>query len=297
MPLNWLHPAFSLSVCLLHSELKQAKSRINCILSSPLTDIARSFALMGDRWQQIVAIFKGPYCLSQCCLWKRWQPCNPLRIHTFLSRVPLVSVQAGRRAVCKCRVYYGERRVWLLQIYHYLLTITRLASQSASFWLEKLEGALKCGFKASVTLIFSHNVPALRTSTLGTLQSNGKYISVWRKLYKAPAESPVGIIACMPHKSWAWAFQLLLISSPCFPSAAASRNIIVGKKNQLNKLSFGYANIYLAVCICTLQMVHVQSHCHARRATSWNQPGRQLASKSCRVQTRGNRKVNFQLSS
>lgn len=74
---NVLGPAPPLCVCLLHSELKQEESRINCILSCPLTDIAHSFPPMGDRWQRIAAIFEGTYCLSQCCLRERTvTPCT-----------------------------------------------------------------------------------------------------------------------------------------------------------------------------------------------------------------------------
>lgn len=112
MPLNRLHPAFSLSVSasfILSSS--KGKSRINCILSSPLTDIARSFTLMGDRWQRIVVIFKGPHCLSQWCLWKRWQPrvsaytLSRLEYLWLVCRVGCVTVNAlGKPCVAPANV-------------------------------------------------------------------------------------------------------------------------------------------------------------------------------------------------
>lgn len=152
MPLNRLHPASSLSVCLLHSELNQEESRINCILFCPLTDIARSLPPMGDRWQRIAAIFKGTYCLSQCCLRERTAtPHTPSFSASWFLRVHLRSVcveyraEAGRESP---DVPPGDLSLFIDHI-------SPGASASHSLWLVGLEGESRDGFKAGLTLTSS----------------------------------------------------------------------------------------------------------------------------------------------
>lgn len=109
--------------------LNQEESRINCILSCPLTDIPYSIPPMGDRWQRIAAIFKETHCLSRCCL--RGGTAAP-HSNTFFPGS--LSKSAPELHVCvECRAVTGrESPVCLLEICHYLLTINPQEPQSVT---------------------------------------------------------------------------------------------------------------------------------------------------------------------